>query len=241
MGVEVIDLGRVGYQDAYARQNAEHQRVLDAREDGGLQGELRGVVLIVEHEPVITVSQRADAPGHVLMSKDVLARMGVDVQPTDRGGDVTYHGPGQIVLYPIVDLNHFGLRLHDYMRLLEQAVIETLAHFDLVGHRDSTATGVWVMPSAGEAMDTARAAKIAAMGVRVRRWISMHGLALNVAVNLRHFDLIVPCGLTGRAVTSMDKLITAAPSFAEVQGVLVMCLLRGLERARANRRDVQPG
>lgn len=176
---------------------------------------MRGVILLVEHPPVITVSQRPDAAGHLLASREALASLGVEVQATDRGGDVTYHGPGQIVLYPVLDLNAFGLRLHDYMRLLEEAVIRTLAGDGLAAERDATATGVWVRPAEGEAL-----AKIAAMGVRVRRWISLHGLALNVTVNLQHFNLIVPCGLVGRPVTSLDRLVPGA-TFDRVAPVLI--------------------
>jgi lipoyl(octanoyl) transferase len=166
------------------------------------------------------------------------ARAGVTVAETDRGGDITYHGPGQQVVYPILDLNHLGLRLHQYMRLLEQVVIDTLAHFDIHAERDCGATGVWVPPRGATARGGAPprssasedgtldlppppAAKICAMGVRVKRWISMHGLALNVATNLQHFQLIVPCGLAGRPVTSMAALLgDNCPSMERVRDQL---------------------
>lgn len=195
---EIIDLGTMPYDQADAIQREHVQRVIEARDAAGGSGE---VILLVEHEPVITVSKRAGASSHLLARADELDRLGVVVSPTDRGGDITYHGPGQIVCYPILDLTARNLRLHAYMRLLEEAVIRTIAGFGIHGTREDGITGVWVpMPGAS-------ASKIAAMGVRVRRWVSLHGLALNVTTNLSHFDLIVPCGLAGRTVTSMGHLL----------------------------------
>lgn len=215
------NLGRINYTDALAQQELEHARILAARETP--TPHTLGTILIVEHQPVITVSQRPNAQSHLLASRESLAHLGIDVQPTDRGGDITYHGPGQIVLYPIIDLNAFNLRLHDYMRLLEQAIIDTLEHFHIPAQREQGATGVWV-PRPNQPP-----AKVAALGVRVRRWITTHGLALNVAVNLKHFDLIVPCGLTGREVTSMDKLLPPPPpTFDQVHPILVNNLAAAL-------------
>jgi lipoyl(octanoyl) transferase len=224
-GIPSVDLGRLGYALAYERQTQELERVLAARDARGA-GPARGVILIVEHDPVITVSRRPTAAGNVLASAERLAAEGVEVVETDRGGDVTYHGPGQVVAYPIVDLNALGLRLHDYLRQLEQAVIETCAHFGVTTHRDASATGVWTGASPSPS-----AAKIAAMGVRVRRWATLHGLALNVTTNLRHFELINPCGL-GRPVTSLAReLGDKAPSVDEVKPVLVRHLRRALVKA----------
>lgn len=196
-----------------AVQLEHHQQVLAARD--APTGQV-GRLLLVEHEPVITVSRRPTATDNLSATPEMLAAAGVAVEPTDRGGDITYHGPGQLVAYPILDLNRLGLNLHAYMRLLEQVVIDTVAAFGVVGDRDESATGVWV------AQPDANAAKIAAMGVRVRRWITMHGLALNVATNLDHFDLIVPCGLAGRSVTSLQReLGDAAPTMDQVKAKLV--------------------
>jgi lipoate-protein ligase B len=154
----------------------------------------------------------------VLFSREVLAARGVAVRETDRGGDVTYHGPGQLVCYPIVDLNRLGLRLHEYMRCLEETVIRTLARFGVEGRRDPGATGVWV----ADPSDPTRMAKVSAMGVRVRRWVTMHGLSLNVDPDMAHFGLIVPCGLAGRPVTSLRQMKgDACPSMDRVAGVLV--------------------
>lgn len=214
--IEVFDLGRLAYRAAYDRQVAELERVATSRETNGSH---IGTLLLVEHDPVITVSNRPTAAANLTATPDMLAHAGVTVEPTDRGGDITYHGPGQLVAYPILDLNRLHLRLHDYMRLLEEAVIGTLAVYGVEGSREQGATGVWV--PTGPVPQTA---KIAAMGVRVRRWISMHGLALNVDPNLAHFDLIVPCGLTGRSVTSMAKVLGTPPPMQEVKQTLVQQL-----------------
>ena len=195
--LRVIDLGRIGYAQAYERQEAEAAAVLADREAGKPR---IGTLFVLEHDPVITVSRRAGAAGHVLGSPQALAAHGVQVRETDRGGDVTYHGPGQLVGYAILDLNLLKLGLHEYMRLLEQTVIDAAATWGVVGERDPSATGVWVRQ--GES-----SAKLCAFGVRVRRWVSMHGLGLNVNPDMSHFDLIVPCGLAGRSVTSLAQLL----------------------------------
>lgn len=226
----VTDLGRMGYRAAYARQEEMVERVVRSRDSAE---PMLGHVLLVEHDPVVTVSRRPGASGNVVASREVLALAGVEVEETDRGGDVTYHGPGQIVAYPIIDLNAAGLRLHEYMRLLEGVVIEVCARFGVRGERDASATGVWVRRAgaAGGAERSAR--KIAAMGVRVRRWVSMHGLALNVTTNLQHFRLIVPCGLTGREVTSLrEELGERCPSMEEVKGELVKVMREVVEARR---------
>lgn len=216
--VDFIDLGAVSYAHAYAIQREAHERVVAARPAMGapFSAALRaGVVYFLEHNPaVVTVSRRQEARKHVLFSQAQLAERGVECVETDRGGDVTWHGPGQIVVYLILDLNRLGLRVHGYLRMLEGAVIETLADFGVVGQRDPAATGVWVNDR-----------KICAMGVRLSRWVSMHGIALNVNPDLRQFELIVPCGLVGREVTSFEReLSPKAPSPAEVKKALAFRL-----------------
>lgn len=208
----VIDLGRLPYADAYARQLAHADQVLAARDAAR---PVIGRILLVEHDPVVTIGRRPGAARHLLAAPDTLRAAGIDLVDTDRGGDVTYHGPGQLVVYPILDLNRLNLGLHAYMRLLEQAVIDTLAAFGVRGERDASATGVWVRRADGTLH------KIAALGVRVRRWVSMHGLALNVHPDLTHFRLIVPCGLHGRPVTSLrDILADRSPSLPSVSDEL---------------------
>ena len=220
----VTDLGRLGYADAYAEQVACVDRVISGRASGALVGARIGKVLLVEHDPVVTVTRRPGAAGHVLAGAGQLERLGIEIHETDRGGDVTYHGPGQLVVYPIVDLNRLNCRIHEYLRLLEAVVIETLAEFGVVGERDESATGVWLR-------DGDRLAKVCAMGVRVRRWVTMHGLAINVDPDLAHFGVIVPCGLVGRPVTSLREILAeACPSMDEVKRVLIDRLRAALHR-----------
>lgn len=197
-----IPLQHLSYEDAYTLQQHLHQQILDARDSDSPE---LGRVLMIEHDPVITVTRRPDAPAHILASESLLASQGVALHQTDRGGDVTYHGPGQLVAYPIVDLNAAKLRIHEYIRLLESAIIATLAHYDIAAHADPQATGVWVNPQHHFQSD--QPAKIAAIGVRVRRWITLHGLAINLNPNMDHFNLIVPCGLAGRPVVSIAQIL----------------------------------
>lgn len=216
--LNIVDLGQMRYADAYARQCAEVERLIALRAEGN---PIPGTLFIVEHPPVITVSRRPDARRHIIAAPDELARRGVEVAETDRGGDITYHGPGQLVAYPILDLNLLNLGLHAYMRLLEDIVIETCDLFGVKAQREAGATGVWVP------QPDAPPAKICAMGVRVRRWVSMHGVALNVTTNLEHFTLIVPCGLVGRTVTSLAReLADACPPMPEVKRALSLIFAR---------------
>lgn len=199
------------YGAAYEEQCRRVAEVEALRAAGGpLRG---GFLLAVEHDPVITVSRRAGAGSHLLATPAQLASAGVAVAETDRGGDITYHGPGQLVMYPILDINLYNLGVHDYMRLLEDAVIDTCGTFGLAAGREQGATGVWTLREPR--------AKVCAMGVRFRRWVSMHGLAINVRTNLSHFALIVPCGLADREVTSLEReLGEACPSMGRVREVL---------------------
>ena len=214
--LQVKDLGRMSYACALELQRAAHAEVLEARAN---RGQMQ--LLLVEHDPqVITVSRRPDASKNVLVSPQRLAQLGVECVETDRGGDVTWHGPGQLVAYPILDLERMGLRIHGYMRLLEETVIEVLADVGVAAHRDAKATGVWV-----RAKDQPGDLKICAMGVRVSRWVCMHGLALNVNPDLAAFNLIVPCGLTERGVTSMRECLgEKCPSMEHVKAKLAQKL-----------------
>ena len=220
-----IPLQHLGYEEAYTLQQHHHQQILDARETPDAE---LGRVLMIEHDPVITVTRRPDAPSHILASEQLLASQGVQLHHTDRGGDVTYHGPGQLVSYPIVDLNAAKLRIHEYIRTLEQAVIATLAQLDIKGHTDPE-TGVWVHPQHHFASD--QPAKVCAIGVRVRRWITLHGLAINLDPNMDHFNLIVPCGLAGRPVVSIAQIIGKdnSPTMNQLAGLLFNNLRSTLE------------
>lgn len=210
MKLDVQDLGPIDYDAAMARQKQAHGSLLER--------EAAPTVFLLEHDPpVITLSRRTDAAGHLRRSQEFLDQAGVQVRPTDRGGDITYHGPGQLVAWPVVPLEPLGLNLRQYVRLLEEAVIETVAGFGVQAGRDVCGVGVWV-----------NGAKLAAIGVRVQRWITMHGLALNVTTNLEHFSWIVPCGLN-RPVTSLEKLLGPdCPAMDEVKARLASALSKRL-------------
>jgi lipoyl(octanoyl) transferase len=202
--MDVIDLGLCPYNDAWRQQEAAHEQVLA----GGPER-----LLLVEHPPVITLGRREGVIKHLVASAESLAGIGVELVQSDRGGDITFHGPGQVVAYPIVRLNDHRLSVGGYVRALESAAIATLADFGVAARREEGAVGVWVDdPTAGQP------AKICAIGVRIRRGVSLHGLALNVTTDLNYFNLIVPCGLAGRPVTSLRKLLgDAAPDMATVK------------------------
>jgi len=208
--VTCLDLGRAAYAPALAMQ----QRLVDETAAGA--GEH---LLLVEHDPpAITLGRRADA-AHVLASRDELDRRGIELHQTSRGGDVTYHGPGQLVGYFI---SRLGTRrsLHRFQRAWEQTVIDTLAYFAVDARRRDGLTGVWV-----------GRAKIAAIGIAAKRWVTYHGVALNICCDLEHFKLIVPCGLADTDVTSLRTLGCNAsmdevksrfvPAFADAFGVTV--------------------
>lgn len=235
--IDVRDLGRVPYRDAYALQTRLVEEVLAGREAATLP---LGTLLLLEHDPVITVSAREGAERHLLADASTLAREGVAVETTDRGGDITYHGPGQLVGYLIADLNRLNLGLHAYMRMLEGVVVDLCHGMGVRAGRDPRATGVWTLSEWGEPM-----AKLCAFGVRVRKWVSMHGLALNVTTNLDHFRLIVPCGLP-RPVTSLENLLgLGCPSMEHAKAALAAEMCRAVEaadrRARAARAAAAPG
>ena len=227
--LEILRPGLIDYPSGLAWQRALHAQVLEARG----AGVRRGFVLLLQHDPpVVTVSRRPGAIRNVLASPEILAAHGVERHETDRGGDVTYHGPGQLVVYPMIDLNDLGVRIHGWIRLLEQVLIDSLGAFGLVAGRDPGATGVWVGRHSDD-RDGEGGRKIAAIGVRVSRWATMHGLALNVDPDLSHFDLIVPCGLAGRPVTSIARECRdagmALPTFDEVQAVVADRLIARLQ------------
>ena len=200
-------LGLVDYADAVELQ----QQLVEERRRGAIGDTL----LLLEHSPVITLGARNRiGAAHVLASADVLARAGIVVHQAGRGGDVTYHGPGQLVGYPIVDLRPDRCDVHRYVRDLEEAVILALSTFGLDGRRVKGLTGVWV-GSAG------REEKVAAIGIRISRWITSHGFALHVATDLRPFQFIVPCGIADRGVTSIERALGQAVGMREVENAIV--------------------
>jgi lipoate-protein ligase B len=214
LGVHVEDLGTVPYRDAWALQEAAHAEVVGGAEER---------ILLVEHPPVITFGRRPGVDRNIVATPERLESRGVEVVPSDRGGDVTFHGPGQLVAYPIVRLIDHALSVGGYVRALEHAVIQCLADLGVAARKDDCAVGVWVDEGRG------RLAKVCAIGVRVRRGATLHGLALNVTTDLSFFDLIVPCGLVGRPVTSLQELLgDKSPPMERVKQVLGERLVAGL-------------
>ena len=223
--MRILDLGTLDYRTAWARQEEEHARVAAGGEPA---------LLLVEHTPTITFGRRAaDSASHLVATADQLVARGVEVVESDRGGDITFHGPGQLVAYPIVRLADYRLSVGSYVKALEHAVIATLADFGLDGRLDPKAIGVWV-PS-DTACDKADSgclmAKVCALGVRIKAGVSMHGIALNVATDLSYFNLIVPCGLANRPVTSLHRLLgDRCPTMADAKTALSQYLVERFGR-----------
>ena len=167
-------------------------------------------LLWVEHQPVYTLGKRGDL-SNLLLNQKQLKKRGIAFYKTNRGGDITYHGPGQIVGYPIFDLDNFFTDIHKYLRFLEEAIILTLEEYGLKGARSDGETGVWLD------VGTPFARKICAMGVKASRWVTMHGFALNINTDLSYFEYIVPCGIQGKAVTSLEKELGRNVPFEEVK------------------------
>jgi lipoyl(octanoyl) transferase len=193
-----VDLGLAGYADAWDLQ----KRVVAARK----AGLIHDVLLLCEHPHVITLGRNGKRE-HLLASEQVLRQKNVEFHASNRGGDITYHGPGQIVGYPILDLGAIRRDVGWYMRSLEETMIRASAEFTITAGRVAGKTGIWVRVSTKE--DNAEE-KLGAIGVHLSRWVTSHGFAYNVATDLRYFDLIVPCGIAGRKATSLEKLLNRA-------------------------------
>jgi lipoate-protein ligase B len=239
-----FDLGRAAYGPTLGLQERLVERVKTAPDE-------RAYLVLVEHTPPVITLGRGSRAGHVLVPAERLAAEGIELAESSRGGDVTYHGPGQLVGYPILRLDLHGRDVHRYLRDLEEALIRCLARFGVQAARRSGFTGVWV----GAAKAALRhdqgpltpthshegrggheaLAKVAAIGVAVRRWVTYHGFALNVAPDLAAFGLIVPCGIRDRGVTSLRDLLGREVTVAEVKAPLVECLVEvfGFEGAAA--------
>lgn len=216
--VEYRDLATMDYEACWQLQQALFDALLcDKRTPGDWAGHL----LLVEHPPVYTLGKSGHAE-NLLVSEERLARLGARCYRIDRGGDITFHGPGQIVGYPILDLERIGIGLRDYIAALEQAVIDAVAHYGVAAGRIAGASGVWI-----DAAGT-RPRKICAVGVRSSRYVTMHGFALNVSTDLRYFDHINPCGFTDRGVTSLERETGRRVSIAEVKELLVKTLSENL-------------
>ena len=211
--LEIRRLGVVRYQDALAEQRA----LVEARR----ANHVPDLLLLLQHPPVITLGVKGDGGrSNITAAPSRLAELGVEVSETGRGGDVTYHGPGQVVGYPILDLRPDRCDVHRYLRDLEEVMIRVCGEHGVLARRLDGLTGAWVGDD-----------KIGAIGVRVSRWITSHGFAFNVNTNLDHFGLIVPCGIANRGVTSLQQLTGRALSVVEVENAAVRHFCDVFERA----------
>lgn len=215
--IAVRHLGRTRYLDALALQRETQQRRKD-----GLTGD---TILLTEHEPVLTLGRRGDT-GNLRAPAERLAELGIDLVPVERGGDITYHGPGQIVAYPIIDLRGYGGSIHRYVRALEESCIRFLANYGVAGERRPGTPGVWAADD-----------KIASVGVFVSRWVTMHGVAINIDPDLSHFDLIHPCGLVGTRMTSLAEQLGHAVSLHDAAGRFAETLVSVLDELRQRPQD----
>jgi lipoate-protein ligase B len=204
--LSVLRLPEIEYGEGLHLQ----RRLLEERR----AGERPDTLVLLSHPPVVTVG-RGSSDGHVLLPEEELRRRGIALWETDRGGDVTFHGPGQIVGYVIFDLREHGQDLHRFLRRMEEAILRALGAFGLEGRRIPGLTGVWV----GER-------KVCAIGIKVSRWISMHGFALNVSTDLSYFDVIVPCGIADRGVTSLAALLGRGVERRQVENALANAFAR---------------
>ncbi len=197
INISVMDLGKKSYSEVWALQKEMQLKRINQ--------EMDDILILVEHNSVYTLGKNADS-NHLLQSRD----KSVDVYNIERGGDITYHGPGQLVGYPILDLTNYKKSVSWYMRSLEQMIIEVLYEFDISANIEEGLTGVWVGDE-----------KIAAQGVRISRWVTMHGFSINVNPDLTFYDGIIPCGIFDRGVTSIEKLLGKNQKMAKVKSLVI--------------------
>lgn len=215
---KLIDLGLIDYKEAWDYQTSVFEEILSVKTlNRTLQGQEKptaNFLLFCEHPHVFTLGKSGDE-NNLLVKKTDLHTIQASYYHINRGGDITYHGPGQIVGYPVIDLENFFTDIHKYLRLLEEAVIQTLKEYNVEAGRIPGLTGVWIDPGHEK-----KSRKICALGVKTSRWVTMHGFAFNINSDLRYFDYIIPCGINDRAVTSLEKELGRKQNLLEVQATL---------------------
>ena len=214
--MKIEDWKHIPYSEAWSRQTEIFNSVIEVRKEGQ---PYENRIIFCTHPHVYTIGKHGKQE-NMLISDEMLSRIGAEVFRVDRGGDITYHGPGQLVCYPIICLEDFKLGLKSYLHLLEEAVIRTCSHYGIKSGRVDGATGVWID------IGTPRERKICAMGVRSSHFVTMHGLALNVNTDLKYFDYINPCGFTNKGVTSIEKETGTQVPMDEVRRILIGELLK---------------
>ncbi|NND07663.1 MAG: lipoyl(octanoyl) transferase LipB [Saprospiraceae bacterium] len=218
--VVIHDLGQVGFAEGWELQTLYRDKLIDRkrllRNGGQVTREMTHYLIVCEHHPVFTLGKTGKVE-NLLVSEATLAEDGIDYHEINRGGDITFHGPGQLVLYPIFDLDYFFTDVHKYVRCLEEAVIKTLFKYDIHGERIKDFTGVWIKDS------YKRTKKICAIGVHLSRWVTMHGLAFNINTDLSYFDMIVPCGIADKdkEVTSLATILGEEQDMIELKNCLI--------------------
>ena len=209
----IKDLGKISYQYGLNEQEKYFSEIIKIKKSNYKKEKLLktdNFLLFVEHYPVFTLGKSGDI-NNLLTNKEFLTENKIDFFKTNRGGDITFHGPGQIVVYPILDLDNFFTDIHKYLRTLEEVIIATLSDYGILGFRIDGQTGVWV------GKDKFPAQKICAFGVRASRWVTMHGMSLNVNTNLDYFKYIVPCGINDKGVTSIKEELGRKVLLSEVK------------------------
>ena len=217
--VNFIDLGLIDYKECWDYQEQLFREIVDTKTANrklpeAEQKPTKNHLLFCEHPHVYTLG-KSGAEDNLLIDKTQLNGKDINYYEINRGGDITYHGPGQLVGYPIFDLDNFFTDIHKYLRYLEEAIILTLAEYNITATRIKGATGVWIDPE-----NPLQARKICAMGVRCSRWVTMHGFAFNVNADLSYFDNIVPCGITDKSITSLEREINKTVDIEEVKNKL---------------------
>jgi lipoyl(octanoyl) transferase len=227
----IVDVGLIGYAQAWELQ----KRLVAARKNGAIED----VLLLCEHPHVITLGRNGKRE-HLLASEQVLRQKGVEFHSSDRGGDITYHGPGQLVGYPILNLGAIRKDVVWYVRMLEEVMIRAAAEFGITAERVTGKTGIWVRRASESNAPGVTEEKLGAIGVHISRWVTSHGFAYNVSTDLRYFDLIVPCGIAGRKATSLEKILGRAVTRKEVVQPVVQNFgeVFGLEMRETSREDL---
>ena len=214
--VHYTNLGLVDYKEAWDLQEslfAETIALKIARRNGETEEPTKNRILFCQHPHVYTLGKSGNE-NHFLLNEKTLALHNATYYKINRGGDITYHGPGQLVVYPILDLDYFFSDIHKYLRYLEEAVIQTIATYGVVGERMDGLTGVWIEPN------TPRERKICAFGVKCSRWVTMHGIGFNINTDLTYFNHIIPCGIEDKSVTSLQKELGRPVDIEEVSSIL---------------------
>jgi lipoyl(octanoyl) transferase len=215
--MKFTDWKTIDYQEAWNRQEILFQKIIQTKKEGKATSDLE-TVFFCEHPHVYTLGKNGQE-NNLLINEEFLRKIDATFYKIDRGGDITYHGPGQLVGYPVLDLDNYGGSLKGYIHKLEEAVIQTIAHFNIQSTRLEGATGVWIDAN------TSTARKICAIGVRASRYVTMHGFALNINTDLTYFNYINPCGLLNKEVTSMQNEMGKSIDMEEVKVVFTECFL----------------